>query len=222
MNMVAEKNTAKELLSFLEYRAFYREPIFEAWDRYGAIALALFRAFREWNVGLESISVKPFPTNASEMQMSVDLLNKRFSFVVGLGAGSLFVLNPNWEEVELITKVARAGIGAIRAGTNTEIDKQVLTLSVHLEPQGRSVRDITSTFVSLDASPMLGENIRSYGFSVYTDNSSWVVDASALYAGALFIRLTRVFGPGASFEEIAGVIKTDEDHVLELLRLRLD
>jgi hypothetical protein len=69
---------------------------------------------------------------------------------------------------------------------------------------------------------VLGEEIRSGGFSVYTDNSSLVVDRSTLYSDSLFIRLTRTLRPETSFEDLAPALNKDEENVLELLGLRLD
>jgi hypothetical protein len=48
------------------------------------------------------------------------------------------------------------------------------------------------------------------------------VDSSALYPGALFLRITRTLGPSISFEEIAAGVRKDEDNLLELLELRVD
>jgi hypothetical protein len=41
--MTVEKTPCQVLLSFLEYRGFYREPILEAWAQRGALMLSLFR-----------------------------------------------------------------------------------------------------------------------------------------------------------------------------------
>src|SRR5437660_1459173 len=132
--MIAEKTPAQLMLSFLEYRGFYREPILEAWAQRGALTLSLFRAFRQWNVGLENISEKQDPANASEAQITVDLFNKRASFILGIGSASLFFTNPIWEEADLITQVVRAGMDAIKTSVKVEVEKQQLTLPMHLKP----------------------------------------------------------------------------------------
>ncbi len=220
--MMAEKSAAEVLLSFLEYKAVYREPIFESWDRQGELASALFRAFREWNVGLENIHGRPNPSNASEIQMTVDLPNRGASFNFGLGAATLFVNNPNWAELDTMAKVAQSGIKTIQASTNADIDKQMLTLAIHLKPQVRSIRDITSSFIGLNINLLTNQMIRSYGFAIYLDDGYWIVDTSDLYSESLFIRLNRTFEADMTFEQLAETLRKDEISLLELLELRID
>ncbi|MGH9855018.1 MAG: hypothetical protein ACREBD_34745, partial [Blastocatellia bacterium] len=116
--MAVEKQPAEVAFSFLEYLADYREPVFEAWERPGAIALSIFRAFRKWDVSLDNISGNQSPANASEIQLNTVLLNKRLNFSVRVGATSLLITNPSWEEKESIIEIARAGIEAVKASTN--------------------------------------------------------------------------------------------------------
>lgn len=217
-----EKSHADVPLSFLEYKVLFKEPIFEAWDRHSAIVRATYDAFREWNIGLESISGKQQPANAGEIQFTFSLLNGRASFNVGLGFASIFVTNPSWEEAELITKLASRGIEAVRTSTKAENERQVITLAMHLKPMDASIRDLTSRFVRADALSVMGNKVRAYGFSVYLEDSSWLVDSSALYPDALFVRITRTFVPTMSFQEVATTLKKDEDSLLDLLQLRLD
>jgi hypothetical protein len=220
--MLAETDYAEIALSFLEYKATYREPIFEAWDRKGMLAIAIFRALREWGVELENISTRPDSADISEIQITVDLLNREARFSVGIGAVNLFVINPHLKEPGISIGLARAGLEAVLSSANASLDKQLLTKAVHVSPQGRPIHDITSKFVRLDSHLKLGENVRAYGFSVYTENGSWVVDASGLYPEALFIRLSRTFGAEVTFETLVDWMNTDEKSVLELLQLRLE
>lgn len=219
---MAEKIYAEVPLSFLEYRVDYREPIFEDWGQHGSLALALFRAFRNWGIGLNNISGNPNPTNASEIRLTVDLLDRRMSFNIGLGAATFFVINPNWQEADVITRIALAGIEAVRTSTKADIDKQSITLAMHLVLKGHSIRDITSRFVQLDTNLIVGETVRAYGFAVYTEEGYLVVDTSSVYTEALFVRINRSFGPDKSFEEVANTLHKDENNALELLGLRID
>ncbi|MBM3838351.1 MAG: hypothetical protein FJ398_10370 [Verrucomicrobia bacterium] len=49
------RTKAEVLLAFLEYRAFYGEPLFQVWGQPGILVHALYRAFREWDVKLDSV-----------------------------------------------------------------------------------------------------------------------------------------------------------------------
>jgi hypothetical protein len=216
-------STADLLLSFLEYRASYREPIFQAWDRYGDLALAVFRAFQQWNISLDSIyAAKQSPANANEIQMSVDLFEKRMTFNVGLGAATLFVNNPSWSEANLIGEVVEAGVSAVTTSAGAEIDKQQVTLAMHLKPTGRSPRDILSKFVVVDGQSDRSDEIRGYGMALYRDDGYWIVDNSGLYLDSLFIKLQRSFGSLLPFDDLAGQFHEDENNLLQTLGLRLE
>ena len=219
---MSEKTKAEVLLAFLEYRAFYREPLFEAWGQHGTLVHSLFQAFREWDLRLENITAKENPANASEIQVNFNLLNWKAVFSLGIGSVGLVVTNPNWSEVELIVKIGHAGLRALLETSKAQIDRQTATLSMHLKPQGRSVVDLTSKFVHPETGKTLTTSPKGFGFSVYGDQSSYVVDLSASYSDALFVRITRTFGSSVQLEEIAKELDRDEHRVLNILDLDVD
>ena len=220
--MVTEKTNAELHASFLEYKAVYRDPAFVAWDQTGKLTLELFQAFREWGASLENVFGNRAPDNASEIGIAFDLLNRKATFKAGLGAATLFVTNPVWNEQNQIAEVARAGIRALQIAAGVQIEKQSLSLAFHISSPGVSLLDLTAPFIRLDAFPSATESLRAYGFGIYRDDGYWIVDRSALYKDALFVRVNREFEPDASFEQLSETLRRDEIGILELLRLRID
>ncbi len=217
-----DKVPAKVPLAFLESRFVFRDPLFAQWTANGEIVSAVYRAFQEWKINLENVSWKQNAANYGEIQVTFNLLNWKILFNVGLGAVTVSVNNPDWSEAAFISRIAKAGIDAVQASAKAAVEKQLITLSMHLQPQGRSVREITSKFVRLGGEGEKGEKVRAYGFSVYREDSYWVVDSSALYSEALFLKIFRTFGGTVPFEQMAGTLNKEENDVLELLELRLD
>jgi hypothetical protein len=103
-----------------------------------------------------------------------------------------------------------------------QIDKQLVTMAMHLKPRERSIRDITSRFVRLDGQVPSEPPVRTYGFSLYREDGSWVVDASILDQDALFVRINRTFSAEVALEEISVKGRQEEDQLLDLLQLRLE
>ena len=64
--------------------------------------------------------------------------------------------------------------------------------------------------------------VKGFGFCVYGQETIWVVDLSALYADAIFVRATRVFDASISFEQIAALLYKDEVAIFDLLELRIE
>lgn len=221
LNMT-QKTTAEVALSFLEYRGSFREPLLEIWGHHGPLVHAVYTAFREWNVSLENVTAKENPANASEFQVNFNLLNWKVIFGVGIGSVSFTVANPDWSEVELVKKIGRAGLEAVFQSTRAELEKQSVTLSMHLRPQGRTVRDVTSRFVHADVGKTLAETVRGVGFSVYGEQSLWVIDLSATYPDAIFVRIARTFDGATPLDGIAAELETQENRLLDMLGLELD
>ena len=82
--------------------------------------------------------------------------------------------------------------------------------------------DIISRFVRLDLRSVAGAPVSSLGFAVHRDDLVWVVDKSAAFANALFVRLDRWFGTDDSFEQIARQLNDDEGKLLDMLGLEVN
>lgn len=208
-------------LSFFEYRGVFAEPIFGAWLRAeGALPKALYQSLRPWGLPLENITFNLQPRNSAEINWSFNLPVQRVQVKVGLGDVVLTVTNPNWSEAETVVKIGTAVIEGIRSSTQTKFENQLMTLSMHLLPQGKSGREIVHRFLNIpeDRMKMFGQP-KNYGFSYYGSEAVWVADASALYPDGIFVRLARVFKPESTLTEMASILYKDEETILDLLGL---
>ena len=208
-------------LSYFEYHATYQEPLFDLLRFHSVVPQAVFRAFKSFNVSLENVSYKQNPLNLSEVASTFTLFGGRFVFTSRLNSASLGVSNPNWSEVELVTKVVKAGMAAIVDG-GVRLEKQRATIGMHLKPVSGSLKDFVSELARPIAKELLGDDVRTYGVSVYRRDSTWVIDASVLDATALFVRIDHSHAADVAFEQIASKLRTDEVRLLELLKLEVD
>jgi hypothetical protein len=218
--MAIEINDVDLLYSFFEYQASYREPTFSSLLNTDAIT-QLYRAFSEWNVTLSNVSFNPNPTNASEFRTTIDILNRRYVFTATLNGINLSVTNPSWEEAEQIIKIMRAGVEAVKTSTGAEIVEHSIQLSLHLKSKVKAAKDLTSGFLAPSLISAVTRDVRACGFSIYAENSIWIVDLSALDKEALFVRLYRTFESSFSFEEIAHAVNEEQEKILEILRLKI-
>ena len=217
-----DKVHADVLSSFLDYRVAYREPVFDFLRLYGQISQSVFRAFREWNVTIENISSKQNPNSLSDISTTFTLPGGRIAFSVGLGMSNLFVSNPNWSEAGMIAKVAQAGVTAVVGATGAIVDQQKASIAMHLRPTAGSIKDAVSNLLRLSADELQTEDVRAYGVSIYRKDSTWIVDASATYQDALFMRIDRIWDSQMPLDEGAAQLQADETRVLDLLRLEVD
>src|ERR1700734_619040 len=176
---MSEKTHADIPLSFFEYRAIYQDPVFNIQKMYWDVSQAVFRAFRPWNISLENVSYKVNPTNYSEVSSTFTLLGGRVAFTISLGQTVLVVKDPNWSEAEFIMTLLKAGMAAVSGASGVTIEKQRASVLMHVRPVSGAIKDFVLGFGKFGRSELLGEDVRSYGISVYREESNWVVDASA-------------------------------------------
>ncbi len=209
-------------MSFAEWQAVYRAPNFGLQGAAPAIMSAVFQAFQPWNITLANVSAKPNPANAGDVAIIFNLSGAPAVFSVGVGAATLSVRDPAWSEEELIAQIAGAGLQAVQTTTGITIGRHLLSLGMHLKPLRRSVREISATFLAVTSPSMNNETIKARGFSVYGEDFSWVVDASALHDGAFFLKIVRTFDPKRSFSEMVRTLRGDQNELLGVLQLTVD
>lgn len=216
------KITAHAQSPLFLYRLLYRDPIFDLEKLDDKAVSAAYAAFRPWNVSLENITFKDNPANLGEEATNFNLLGGRIIFSINAGGCGLLVANPSWSDVDWISKIAAAGIEAILRSTGAEAERQFGSLTMHLTPATGTIQENTSHFLRIDTNRLPGGPIQSFGFSVYRDDFTWVVDKSAFFPNSLFLRMERFFSPDSSFEQIAGRLHEDEEIVFDLLGLKVD
>lgn len=92
---MAEKVPAEFLLTTLEYRAIFVDPIFSAFEKPTGIADILYHTFHDWDPTFDNINFRSIPSTANDLQVSCDLFNKRVIFAVQVNGCVLTVTNPN-------------------------------------------------------------------------------------------------------------------------------
>jgi hypothetical protein len=221
---VAETTPVQIPYSFVEYKGFFSEPIFTAFVKKDwAVTRAIYLALQKWGLTLEQIVIRQQTLNVSEIQVTFSL--PRVGVMVNLSLGNLTIVlnNPDWSRAAELVEVTTAAVEATKAGAETSMQQQHLSLGMHLIPKGKTPKELSSRFVTLDekSAAYLGK-IKSSGFSLYAEDSTVVVDASALYPEAIFVRVTRIHGGKATLAEMAQMLDRDETETLALLGVRED
>ncbi len=210
--------------SFVEYKGVFLEPIFSAFVKKDwAVTRSVYLALQKWGLTLEQITTRQQTTNVSEIQLTFNL--PRLTSVVHLSLGHLtvFVSNPGWKNAAELVEVTTAVVEATKAGAETSLQSQQLSLGMHLVPKGKTPKDLTSRFMTLkDDSVAFLERISGSGFSLYGDKTALVVDTSGLYPGALFVRVMRTHTGTVTIAEMAQVLDKDEKQTFSFLGVHED
>ncbi len=207
--------------SAFEYRAVFQEPIVAQWRNSGPIVEAAFRAFKEWKISLEQVSETLFAPNFSQQGILFSVL-ARYNFRVAMSGVSLNITNPAWEEMGVVAKIIEAGTAAVRSATAMQYDRYETVLDIHVSPQGVSLSDLTQQFIPRALRESSGANLISSGFTYNTQDRRLLVDASAYFPDAFFLRLFRNFAAGTPFLEMGEILHRDEVELLTILGLAVE
>jgi hypothetical protein len=208
--------------AFFEYRANFKELITIFWTggREAEIINAMQKALVPWHVNLENIAWPQGAKNLAEIQLSFTVPSQFASVQVGIAGVTMTALNPDWSRATELVALFKAGLEALTGSTGQEFQSQQTTLGFHLKPAAaRPFRDVITQFVNAKA--LSSEDAAMFGISVYYGDSSFVVDASAAIQGGLFVKLIRNFTADKQFDEMAKVLYSDEEAVLQRLGLKL-
>jgi hypothetical protein len=207
-------------LSFIEYKVFYREPLIHAAKLYSEVTPAVFHAMHPWHISLENVSYRQNAANLGEVAVTFLLLGGRVALTITLGFASVLVRDPNWSEAQLLTDIVRAGNGALFGSRNGLVSaNQRVSVAMHVKPLTGQIKDLLARIVHPSQGVLTDSDVTAYGFSVYREDCSWLVDKSVLYSDALFVRVERVTGATIPIEEIASTLRKDEMILMDLLNL---
>ena len=218
---MSEKVQAEFLLTTFEYRTIFVDPIFSAFEKPTAIGDVLYHALREWGPTFDNISFRSIPSTANDLQVTCDLLNKRVTFAVHVYGCVVTMTNPNWSEAQLIRNLIEKGVGAVEGITGAVVKIRTAALAVHIKGQGKSRQERINRFRPAVADLLPVKNESGFGFCVYGEDISWLIDLSQVYPDALFVRIIRMFDASISNEEVSSTLYKDEEKLLDLLELSI-
>jgi len=208
-------------IAIVEIAIEYEDPSMKLLVDRAKVVDQLFRALKPWNIKVDDVEViqdgKP-----SDQGVKFKLPLKRTSFFFGAAVCKLVRDDADWESAEETIKILDTGwktlieIGAVQAGAYKT------SIALHLQPKTLPFIELLKPFApaplaSLDSSP-----IRAIAAVIKWEKRRVTVDGSGHLANGLFVRLERDFEGTATFDEIAGQLKIDEDQLFDLIGVKED
>ena len=156
--------------------------------------------------------------NIGEIQLSFNAPLLFTGVQIGINGVTMTAFNTGLMSANAPTAFFQAAADALRKSTHEEFQGQLITRAFHVKPGKLPFKEILGQFINAKA--LAAEDANMYGFSVYRNDYSFVIDGSAVISGGIFIKLMKHFSSEKRMEEMAGVLKKDEDVVLQMLGLR--
>lgn len=208
-------------ISIFEIAIEYANPSMKLLVDRAKIVDQLFRAFKPWKIMLDDVEVLQ-EGRPSEQGVKFKLPLKRTSFFFGAARCKLVRDDADWESADELINILNAGwktlveIGAVEAGGYKT------SIAMHLQPKALPFIELLKPFApaplaTLDASPII-----AIAGVVKWEKRRVTVDNSGHLANGLFVRMERDFEGTATFPEIAGQLKIDEDQLFDLIGVKED
>jgi hypothetical protein len=141
------------------------------------------------------------------------------SFTLGLNKVSVSIENPDWASAESLIVTMEAGLQAAFGITGAETRSQQISLGMHIQIKSKPRKDVTASLLSPTAYELMDGEVEIPGIILLRNKASIIIDGSLAYANGLFIRIIREHPPETSLENLAAMLRRDEEHVFEVLGL---
>ncbi|MBI1956181.1 MAG: hypothetical protein HYS38_07280 [Acidobacteria bacterium] len=217
-----DKTKAEIPYALLEYTAVFKKPIIEAWVIPGNLIAAVLNALEPWGFNLEGVEVKTHVEKLNEygivFRRSKPPAPNR-SLALGLGKVVVTAENLDWTEAEQFIAGQSAALNAIRQTSRAEIQSQHLGLGMHIQLATKPRKDVTAPLLSPMAFKLLDGEVMFPGLILLREKSFIIIDASVAYANGLFVKIFRDHPPEATLEQLAEVLRKDEEQLFDVLGL---
>lgn len=217
-----DKTQAEIPYSLLEYTAVFKRPIIEAWAIPGKLIEAVLNALEPWGFNLEGVEAKTHMEKLNEYAIVFRRSKPPApsqSLALGLGRLVVTAENLDWAEAQQFIAGQSAALNAIRQASRAEIQSQHLALGMHIQFATKPRKDVTAPLLNPVAFKLLDGEVKFPGIILLREKSTIVIDASIALANGLFVRITREHAPEATLEQLAEVLRKDEQRLFDVLGL---
>jgi hypothetical protein len=208
-------------ISSFEVAIEYERPQFKLWLERASILQSIFDSLMPWQVQIDNMD--PITTgNISEQGITIKLPLKRVSFFFGPASCKFTRENLDWQTADETIAIADAALSALTRSSGVVLGPRNTAISLHLQPK-------SLPFVAL-LKPLIPPQLAALDTSPATTMATvakWAdhkvtIDGSAVIANAIFLRFERGFPSTATYEEIAGQLKKDEEDLFKILGVEED
>ena len=208
--------------SIVEYTASFAEPVIQLGDPRAATTMTILRALKPWGFTLAGLETRLRSEKANDHAFVFKRTNPaRPAHSFALFYDKVFVSaeNLDWESAETTVSAMSAGIDAVKQSTNASIAAQQLVAGIHIQLKGKTALEVMKPLLSSSAVGLLAENLKFPGVIVTGETSNVIIEASVVYANALWVRLYRDHKADVTLQQMAAALRQDEERLFDVLDL---
>jgi hypothetical protein len=203
-------------ISTFEFAAEYERPEFKLWMDRASVVQGIFDALKPWEPRIDDVDAIT-TGKASEQGFTIKLPLKRVSFFFGPASCKFTRENVDWETAQETIAILDAALSELIRSSGVVMGPKSTTIYLHLQPKSLPYIALLTPFIApqlaaLDPGPVVTTaSVAKWAHRKVT------IDGSGVIANAVFLRFEREFPSTATYDEIAGQLRKDEEDLFGIL-----
>jgi hypothetical protein len=208
-------------ISTFEFAADYERPEFRLWIDRASVVQGIFDALRPWEPRIDDVDAIT-TGKTSEQGFTIKLPLKRVSFFFGPASCKFTRENVDWETVEETLAILDAAVSELIRSSGVALGPRYTTVYLHLQPKSLPFIALLTPFIPPQLAAMESESVLTMATVAKWAHRKVTIDGSGIIANAIFLRFDREFPRTATYSEIAGQIRKDQDDLFRILAVEED
>lgn len=127
---------------------------------------------------------------------------------------------PDWGEAEQIATICESGVKTIKNVADVTVASQQIVLHMHIQSKTTARADLGSILLTPQARELIDDGkILGQGLILHRESAMILIDNSAAFANALYVRIQRAFGGEIPLQYISERLLSDEQKLWAVLGL---
>jgi hypothetical protein len=218
----AAKTQAEIPQSVLEYTLVFASPIIQVGEARTVLVMAALDALKPWGFALDGVETRLRSDKLSEHAIIFRRTKPAApSMSLTLFYDKIFISaeNLDWDSADDFIRAASAGVEAVKSASNPTVKAQHLVVGIHIQLKDRQRAEVVKPLLSREALRLIDGDLKFPGVIVTGDKLNVIIEASLVYANGLWVRLFREHPGNVTLQELAAVLRTDEERLFEVLGL---
>lgn len=208
-------------ISIFEFAVDYERPEFKLWMDRASVVQGIFDALKTWEPRLDDVDAVT-TGKASEQGFTIKLPLKRVSFFFGAASCKFTRENVDWQTAEETMTILDAAVSALMQSSGVAMGAKNTAISLHLQPKSIPSIALLTPFIAPQLATLDSEPVMTMATVAKWAHRKVTIDGSAIIANAVFLRFEREFPSAATYDEIAGQLRRDEEDLFRVLGVEED
>jgi hypothetical protein len=208
-------------ISIFELTIDYERPEFKLWLDRASVVQGIFDALKPWDPRVDDVDAIT-TGKASEQGFTIKLPLKRVSFFFGPASCKFTRENVDWQTAEETIAILDAAVSALIRSSGVAMGPKSTAIALHLQPKSVPFVVLLTPFLAPQFSTLDSKPVQTMAMVAKWTHRKVTIDGSGVIANAVFLRFEREFPSAATYDEIAGQLRKDQEDVFKMLGVEED